>query len=674
MTNVRQVAAFSRVVLRRALPLTLFVAAHFPLAAFAGDTIFDVANFADPPGSLVYFDGFSGAVGETKTWPAEMGWQGDTIDVAFTLSDDIPADARQYRLRLVVPWHYDQSFDLTISAGSSSDNLVAVETEFIDTPRIFAATIPLDRFTPGQTNFIRIQGQGVRVGYGEPSGIRWSRWLLTRTDLPASPDEMRRDQLKRLAAYLRDAIEPNGLVRDSLPLSDGDDPFHPATPDAAGFALIGLCIVDRFELLSEDPAVLVESILSAYAGETDGVIPERNAKGHWWHWLDVKTGTKAAGWGDAYTTIGSAILVNGALFAANHFSDNARIRELANKLQSTTDFNAMIHPSKDGRVYLATDKSGNQMFGSVVPWNEYALIVELALRQSTNDRATAVKDKWLDPSKLPKRSYRGLSTLTDNSSRFAPAFWVHAQYFFSADFASNSEFVRLMHNHRRADELYCVWELGQKYRYGLTAGVSPSGYTVDIIGADNGVFSPEAAMAWGEFDTLLEFLDQQRPASDSRLRYGATRVSADDPDWIPFDAGLVDHTFLMYGLAESIESTFFKSRQAFQADADLDGIADAFDVCPIVFNRLQLDSDRDGIGDACACNSPWADADGDTDVDLHDFARMQRGPTADESRPESAACFDRNGDRRIDGVDLGLFGDCVSAAGPDVPADPDCGE
>jgi hypothetical protein len=40
-----------------------------------------------------------------------------------------------------------------------------------------------------------------------------------------------------------------------------------------------------------------------------------------------------------------------------------------------------------------------------------------------------------------------------------------------------------------------------------------------------------------------------------------TRVSADAPAWWPSDAGLVDHLFLMFGLAEARSPFFFGDRQ-----------------------------------------------------------------------------------------------------------------
>jgi hypothetical protein len=635
-------------------------------------TVFQVTQFADPPWSLTYYTGFSGTVGSTNPWPAEMGWQGDHIDVAFALGAGVPANAQHYRFRMLIKDHFTQSFDLQILAGPSLNDLVAVHTEYVDTARVLAATIPLDRFTPGTTNYIRIQGIGVQVGNGQPSGIQWSKWTLTRTDFEWNAEQLRNDQLQRCTQYFLDALGPVGLVRDSLTLHPNNPPFHPASPDAAGFALLGICAADRLGTMYNAP-LAAEFVLSAYAGHTEGVTPDRNVVGHWYHWLDLETGEHAAGWDDGYTTIGSALLVAGALFAKNHFVEHPQIAALADELYATTNFDAAVHPSLNGRVYLAMNAQGGELFGSLPPWNEYMLIVSLALRQPGATRAPVIAPLWLDPNQAPTISYRGIPTLTDNLSAFASAFWVQQQYFFNPDFASQTGFVTYLYNHQRADALYCAYALNQAYRYGLTAGVDPTGYFADRINSHHNVYSPEAVAGWGDMGTLLEFAAAQPPESDVRFRYGLTRVSSQQPTWVPYDAGLVDHLFLMYGLMEELHPLFFKQRQPFQIDDDADGIADAYDNCAGVWNRLQSDTDEDGLGDACDCAAAWADADQDGDVDVGDFAAWQSCALAGMPLPEACQCFDRNGNRAFDGSDLSDFGACLDGSGPEVTADPLCG-
>src|ERR687896_1961698 len=93
---------------------------------------------------------------------------------------------------------------------------------------------------------------------------------------------IRDDQINRLRDYVVAAILPSGLVRDSLVLSGTS--FHPATPDAAGFALVALSALDHLDKLP-DAAQRVETILSAYAGQRPGITPDRSADGHFIHFM-----------------------------------------------------------------------------------------------------------------------------------------------------------------------------------------------------------------------------------------------------------------------------------------------------------------------------------------------------------------------------------------------------
>lgn len=389
-------------------------------------------------------------------------------------------------------------------------------------------------------------------------------WLLATCALAQDLNTVRADQIVRLKNYVLAAIQPSGLVRDSLVLNGSS--FHPATPDAAGFALLSLSAFDHLNTIP-DAAARVESILKAYAGQTPGVNPDRSADGHFIHFMNISTGAPAGGgWDASYTPIGTALLVAGAQFAANHFSDNANIAALAQQLTDSVNFNNAIHPSLNGGIYLNMGKAGGGTGGTVSSWNEFMLVESLALREANNDRALAVKHRWLDTNFIPKRSLSGIPTLTDNPSIFAPAFWVQQMHFFNGDFRHSEAFETFFENHRQVDQLFSgnapPFGLGEEFRYGLTAGVSPQGYAVDsITNHPNNVFSPEAVAAWGDMDTLMQFYASQPfPPNDARYKYGMVRVSATQPTWVPFDAGLVDHLFLLFGLVESLDPDFFADR------------------------------------------------------------------------------------------------------------------
>lgn len=67
---------------------------------------------------------------------------------------------------------------------------------------------------------------------------------------------------------------------------------------------------------------------------------------------------------------------------------------------------------------------------------------------------------------------------------------------------------------------------------------------------------------------------------------------------------------------------------------------------------------------ACPCHTPIADFDEDGDVDQDDFAGFQRCLTGiiGGVQPQ-CGCFNRNGDDKIDGVDLNAFSACLTGPG-----------
>jgi hypothetical protein len=76
------------------------------------------------------------------------------------------------------------------------------------------------------------------------------------------------------------------------------------------------------------------------------------------------------------------------------------------------------------------------------------------------------------------------------------------------------------------------------------------------------------------------------------------------------------------------------------------------------------------------CNNPFADADGDGDVDPTDFGVLQQCMTGDTGAsiakypPVRCDCFDATGDGKVDLEDLHRFSQCAMGAG--VVADPAC--
>jgi hypothetical protein len=75
------------------------------------------------------------------------------------------------------------------------------------------------------------------------------------------------------------------------------------------------------------------------------------------------------------------------------------------------------------------------------------------------------------------------------------------------------------------------------------------------------------------------------------------------------------------------------------------------------------------------CNDPFADADGDNDVDGDDFGVFQRcmtgpGDPTGAYDTQNCGCFDIEPDLDVDQIDFIAFQAC--AGGPSIPANPDC--
>jgi hypothetical protein len=75
------------------------------------------------------------------------------------------------------------------------------------------------------------------------------------------------------------------------------------------------------------------------------------------------------------------------------------------------------------------------------------------------------------------------------------------------------------------------------------------------------------------------------------------------------------------------------------------------------------------------CKSPFADADGDQDVDMDDFGVFQTCYSGSDPRPSTPAycfCFDRDTNSRIDETDFAAFTACATGAGVPWSATPAC--
>ncbi|HOA73687.1 MAG TPA: hypothetical protein PL151_08145 [Phycisphaerae bacterium] len=73
---------------------------------------------------------------------------------------------------------------------------------------------------------------------------------------------------------------------------------------------------------------------------------------------------------------------------------------------------------------------------------------------------------------------------------------------------------------------------------------------------------------------------------------------------------------------------------------------------------------------ACKCHDPVVDYDGDGDVDMVDFAMLQRCRSTTAVFSQACRCLDTDGDGDVDEAELVSL--ILCASGPEIPADPSC--
>jgi hypothetical protein len=91
---------------------------------------------------------------------------------------------------------------------------------------------------------------------------------------------------------------------------------------------------------------------------------------------------------------------------------------------------------------------------------------------------------------------------------------------------------------------------------------------------------------------------------------------------------------------------------------------------PDAENPVESSTHADGLTFVGVCYDPFADANGDGDVDQDDFAVVQDCYSGTDDFAPGCECFNRNADTVINQLDITAFEDCAS--GPGVPADVCC--
>lgn len=367
---------------------------------------------------------------------------------------------------------------------------------------------------------------------------------------------------------------PNGCYRDGKVFAGAD--YHPISTANTGMGLVGICIATQKGWITRATGIAqVTKTLNSIRGYTTGFKMDTNAAGFPRHFLNINTGANE--WNSEYSTIDTALMVCGAMFAKKYFNDGV-ITRLADEIYNSVNWSKAIANETTGTLYLELDAAGNGVGGTIGTYSEYMLVAYFAYRAEDGQGgpATRLWNKfYANPNSpdVPKRTYFQHTVLSDGSwlSSFIPQFC----YYLNTTFINNTAYVGFLGAQKNADKLWFDNSgTHAAYEWGLGAGSAnvPSGYHADRID-DNAtrIVSPHIiAGFWPVNAGSITDLTNMSGAGKGIYTLNGTstrilwRYSLTNPAWKATDIQGVDYATMLFGLAaNNLGIQFFKTNNLY---------------------------------------------------------------------------------------------------------------
>mmetsp|Transcript_69791 Transcript_69791/g.130367 ORF Transcript_69791/g.130367 Transcript_69791/m.130367 type:complete len:484 (+) Transcript_69791:76-1527(+) len=401
----------------------------------------------------------------------------------------------------------------------------------------------------------------------------------TGSEVPAQAPWELSSQLDAGLRFFLSIRNCHGLYFDKLMFGGGGSPL---STSATGFGLIALAISAERNVLNRASALnlALQTLRSIRGGS--GFAIARSPNGFMAHWPDDHGNADGE-----LSTIDTAILVLGALFAANYFDESRELRTLAVSLATSVHWeDALIHADEQGlpgmSLQITRDGSG---LGVTRPFNEYYLLafcgayVETKLLQSPDGRAS--RFFWQNFAEPPstRSNYWGHELLSDHPERFLPSFVVQFCFYLSGHFHQSQQYREFMEAAYKADRLFwekanpdgSVWGSGAgayPERFGENPD-DPYGYKATAIDENDAlVYSAPILAGYLHFHPeengrKLEDWHRMNDGCKYILPSGDTvlwRASVTHPGWRAPSLEVVDFSTLVLGLAHQVlgEAFFIK--------------------------------------------------------------------------------------------------------------------
>ena len=399
---------------------------------------------------------------------------------------------------------------------------------------------------------------GVAVRDSRDARLGYSAWML---------DEFAQ-QVRLARGLISPDGEPPGWVIDADVIPAWSR-FHPATPDAAAWAVLVLLMQDY---LFNDPQAVadVRLILTRYAGlHPDGIKPSRSADGIFRHWIDPYTGgVKPGGWDPEYATLSTMLIGIAAARARAFYPGDQAIADAASAiLCGVKNWDAYINPVSLSLYYKSQAGGGPDTSVAGSPFMEGILFVEQAARYGGPSSVDAY-NAWIVRGLWPSASYvTGRAITGDSFGNFQPAFISLYPLLTSADFRGRSDWRTQIANVRLS---HMAWtdDNGPVWNTVFSAGTTKDiwgGYHADAISnspgnvttftALLGLCAGTGAAGTGFSPAAVGAYQAYRVGARETFKTGASllyRRSSIDPAYLPNSAGLADVTMGALGLAELI--------------------------------------------------------------------------------------------------------------------------
>jgi hypothetical protein len=372
--------------------------------------------------------------------------------------------------------------------------------------------------------------------------------------------------------FYRVSRNDKGLYRDRRRFGPTQD--APASVAATGMGLISLCIGSRIgmsENATEHARTTVRTML--------GIGQARNATGYYYHFIDMETGDRAGN--SEYSSIDTAILVSGALFAASCLAGDDELDSLVVELWESIDWSQAIANPATGAIYLEMLEDGSGKPGSLtLPFNEYMLVAWLA-RLADQTGPGPATDLWklfyASADSLPTSSFAGHVVLTDRPGTFLSSFVIQFAYYLCHPFTTSERYRAFMRSAQRADRAW--WQQSTEamdHEWGLGAGSARSvAYHADAI-RDNpdhivsphivAGFLPVDSNSMSDLRTHSATIGRAVRAMDGVSGTLLWRYSVSDPVWVPQEVQAIDYSSMMLGVASYVlGSSFLEEHNDFEA-------------------------------------------------------------------------------------------------------------